>query len=178
MGPAGGHPQPSGLSAIRERVLQASLPLERLGVDNPPLRHGVDGLDDLQSGSIPTDSYQISVDRVSEAENAVLMFNFLEGVHRRIPLRVSMMTVPEGTDIEVVSVRQGDDVSGYNQFSDEDRERIGQKLMEDGTGILDIEDSQERYQVKPSLTWNRGETNQLVVESVEIREVVGSANRD
>lgn len=162
-----------------EQLKQASLPLEQLGVNDPPLRQVVDDIDQMQQPGVSTDSYQAEVERVQEAENALLRFDFFDGAGRySVPLRVLVKTTPDGLDVDVVSLRRGKDVSGYNWFNDEDRRTIAQKLSNDGKAVLYIEDGREEYEVQPSLTWNRNDSNQLVISDVEIQDVIVSEEED
>ena len=110
------------------------------------------------------------IDRLEEAEDATLILG--EGEGERVPLRVALHTGPEGLDVEVIAVRSGKGTEELNQFEDGARADVARRFAEGDTATLEIEGSEETYEVRPELTWVRGSEGAPRVTEVTIHEVV------
>ena len=110
------------------------------------------------------------IGRLEDAEDAVLILG--DGEHERIPLRVALQTGPDGLDVEVIAVRSGKGTEGLNRFEDGARADVARRFAEGDTATLEIEGSEETYEVRPELTWVRGHDGVPTVTDVAIREVV------
>ena len=110
------------------------------------------------------------IGRLEEAEDATLLLG--EGEGERVPLRVALHTGPEGLDVEVIAVRSGKGTEGLNRFEDGARADVARQFAEGDTATLEIEGSEETYEVRPELTWGRGSGGAPTVTEVDIHEVV------
>ncbi|WP_232702667.1 hypothetical protein [Halobacterium wangiae] len=110
------------------------------------------------------------IDRLEDAEDAVLVLG--DGESQRVPLRVALHTGPEGLDVEVVAVRSGKGTEGMNRFGDGARADVARRFAEGETATLELEGGGELYDVRPDLTWARGQDGTPTVTDVAVREVV------
>ena len=110
------------------------------------------------------------IGRLEEAEDATLILG--EGEGERVPLRVALHTGPGGLDVEVIAVRSGKGTEDLNRFEDGARADVARRFAEGDTATLEIEGSEETYEVRPELTWVRGSGGAPTVTEVDIHEVV------
>ncbi len=111
------------------------------------------------------------IDRLEDAEDAVLSFPFLDDEQARVPLRVNLETSADGLAVEVVAVRRGRDTADSNRFPDDGRVRVNQQLASSETARLELQDGAESYAVVPSLSWGRADDGTPTVTDVEISDV-------
>lgn len=112
------------------------------------------------------------LDRLADAEDATLVFPFLEAEGATVPLRVTVETTGEGLAVEVVAVRSGKGTSGQNRFPDDARRRIAGALADGETATLELQNGAETYPVIPELSWGRTDDGTPTVTEVEISDVV------
>lgn len=110
------------------------------------------------------------ITRLEDAEDAVLVLG--DGENQRVPLRVALHTGPEGLDVEVVAVRSGKGTDGMNRFADGARADVARRFAEGETATLELAGGGEAYDVRPDLTWARGQDGTPTVTDVAVREVV------
>lgn len=116
--------------------------------------------------------YEDEVDSLSDAEDAVLVFPYLDDDPAyEVPLRVEIEMHAEGIDIEVVAVRQGKSVTGMNSFDRGARKGIAEGMAAGTPAGLELGDGAETYEVSPVLTWSSS-GGDPVVDDVEIEEVL------
>lgn len=120
--------------------------------------------------------WEEEIERVTDAEDAVLVFPFLDDEARdsanQVPLRVQLVVSGDGLDIEVVTVRTGKGVAHMNEFDRGVRQRLIRGLATDGLAILQLEEEVEEYPVVPQLSWSRNDRGNPIVDSVDIQEVI------
>ncbi len=128
------------------------------------------------TGWLDDTDWDEEIERVTEAEDAALIFPFLGSVAKdpanQVPLRVQLRVTGEGLDIEVVTVRSGKGVSGMNEFDRGVRQHLIKGLAKEGSAVLQLEAGVEEYPVVPTLTWSRNDRGMPVVDHVSIEEVV------
>ena len=118
------------------------------------------------------------VEALSEAEDAVLAFDFLADEEAvQVPLRVNLETGAGGLDIEVVAVREGKSVAGMNAFEPGARQTIAERLAGGALASLRLAAGVEEYDVVPSLSWGRDEQGRTAVTDVAIQDVVFDGER-
>jgi hypothetical protein len=114
---------------------------------------------------------------LEQAEDADLEFPFLPADPTyRVPLRVNLRTSADGLDIEVVAVRRGKSVTGYNDFSGQDRASITETLARGEPAVLSLAAGEESYRVAPILEWGRSDDGRPTVRDVTIEAVVFDAD--
>jgi hypothetical protein len=123
-----------------------------------------------ESVSGVADSLDEEIDRLEDAEDAVLVLGDGEG--ERVPLRVSLHTGPGGLDVDVVAVRSGKDTEGMNEFADGARAAVARRFAQGETATLELAGGEETYDVRPELEWARGDDGTPAVTDVAVREVV------
>lgn len=111
------------------------------------------------------------IDRLEDAEDAVLSFPFLTDENAQVPLRVNLRTSADGLSVEVVAVRRGKDTATTNRFIDDQRAEINRWLAEGKTARLELQNGSEAYDVVPSLSWSRADDGTPTVTEVEIAAV-------
>jgi len=111
------------------------------------------------------------IDRLEDAEDAVLSFPFLSDEHARVPLRVNLRTSADGLSVEVVAVRRGKSTAETNRFADDQRAEINRWLADGNTVRLELQNGTEAYDVVPALSWGRNDDGTPTVTEVEITEV-------
>ena len=112
------------------------------------------------------------IDRLEDAEDAVLSFDFLDDAESAVPLRVNLRTSRSGLDVEVVAVRRGKGARERNRFGEGARKTIAERLVAGDGATLRTEDDDEEYRVFPVLSWTRDGAGHPTVADVEIEEVV------
>ncbi|MFC7072317.1 hypothetical protein ACFQJ7_05440 [Halovenus rubra] len=133
---------------------------------------GVETFEAESSGSPPYD-YEDEVESLANAEDATLIFPFLdETPANRVPLRVEIEMRAGGVEIDVVAVRQSKSVTEMNCFKRATRQRIAEGLATGSSVRLELGDGAEEYEVTPVLTWGRDSQGELVVEQVKIEDVL------
>ncbi|KZN24799.1 hypothetical protein A4G99_10745 [Haladaptatus sp. R4] len=111
------------------------------------------------------------IDRLEDAEDAVLAFPFLSDERAQVPLRVNLRTSADGLSVEVVAVRRGKNTAETNRFADDHRAEINRWLADGRTVRLELQNGTEAYDVVPSLSWGRADDDTPIVTEVEIVEV-------
>ncbi|WP_435360733.1 hypothetical protein [Haloarchaeobius sp. DFWS5] len=118
------------------------------------------------------------IDRLSDAEDAVLAFDVLEGesddvddASRQVPLRVNLTTSAEGLGVEVVAIRHGKGTEGMNRFGPSDRATVARHLAGSGTASLRLQNGAESYDVVPRLVWGRAPDGTPTVTDVTVTAV-------
>lgn len=115
------------------------------------------------------------LERVTEAEDAILRFPFLDDVGRQpanqVPLRVQLNVTGSGLDVEVITVRSGKGVAEMNDFDRGVRRALIEGLATGESATLQLDEGVEEYVVTPELTWSRGERGRPTVDAVTIEEV-------
>jgi hypothetical protein len=107
------------------------------------------------------------------AENATLAFPFLaNGAANQIPLQVTLRSSADGLDVDVVTIRRGNTVSGMNRFTPVTRKEITEHLSRGDAAVLQLAAADETYRVVPVLSWNRDSRGKLTVTAVEIDDVI------
>jgi hypothetical protein len=133
---------------------------------------GVETYERDSPGQPPSD-YEEEVESLENAEDATLIFPFLEDVPRyQVPLRVGLEMRAGGVDIDVVTVRQGKSVTDMNSFDRGARHRIAEELATGSSVRLELGDGVEAYEVTPILTWSRDSQGDPIVNGVEIEDVL------
>ena len=132
--------------------------------------HSTDPYGSATSGDDDLDS---EVDALSSAEDATLVFDFLdEKPENQIPLRVTLETSREGLDVDVVAVRRGKSAESMNRFDQAERRTITVRLAKGEAATLQFADGAEAYHVRPVLSWSRSDDDRPIVSEVEIDEVI------
>ncbi len=114
---------------------------------------------------------EAEIDRLEDAEDAVLSFPFLSDERARVPLRVNLRTSADGLSVEVVAVRRGKSTAETNRFADDQRAEINRWLAEGKTVRLELQNGTEAYDVVPVLSWGRADDGTPTVTDAEIVEV-------
>jgi len=112
------------------------------------------------------------MDRLANAEDAVLTFDSLDGESYAVPLRVNLATSADGLDVDVVTVRAGKSVAELNRFDGNARATVTRQLATGGTARLELGDGAEVYDVRAALTWGRRDDGTPTVTDAEITDVV------
>lgn len=113
------------------------------------------------------------IERLQAAENAAVYFECLSDSYQKlIPVRVRLVTGAEGYEVEWVGIRHGD-TENQNRFDSDDRDQIAEHLAEGGVAILEFDDDNAKYEVRPELAWSRMEYGQLTVTDVNRLEIIG-----
>jgi hypothetical protein len=123
-----------------------------------------------ESVSGVADSLDEEIDRLEDAEDAVLVLGDADG--ERVPLRVALHTGPSGLDVDVVAVRSGKDTEDMNEFADGARAAVARRFAQGETATLELAGGEETYDVRPELEWARGDDGTPAVTDVAVREVV------
>jgi hypothetical protein len=165
-GPAGGDIGDRLERRIRQRVEES---LESaFGIDQP----GSGATPDPDSGGRGRGDLDAEMERLADAEDAVLRFPFLDDHPRnRVLLRVRMETSADGLSVEVVTIRQGKDATGTNRFDRGARREVAERLAGDATAVLELEEGVEEYAVSPVLSWSHADDGSPTVTDVSIAEV-------
>jgi hypothetical protein len=108
---------------------------------------------------------------LSEAEDAVLAFEFIDDPAAVVPLRVNLTTSVDGLDVDVVAVRSGKSARDMNRFPNDARQRVAEHLAGGGTATLRVGGA-ESYRVRPRLSWTRTAEGEPSVSEVDIADVV------
>lgn len=111
------------------------------------------------------------IDRLEDAEDAVLSFPFLTDERAQVPLRVNLKTSADGLTVDVVAVRRGKSTGETNRFADDQRAEINRWLAEGKTVRLELQNGTEAYDVVPALSWSRADDGTPTVTDVEIADV-------
>lgn len=112
------------------------------------------------------------LERLEDAEDAVLVLPGTDEAGARVPLRVNLRTEADGLTVEVVAVRLGSGTEALNRFVDGTRADVTRALAADELAALELGDGVESYPVKPSLTWGRDDDGAPTVVEAEIVDVV------
>lgn len=133
---------------------------------------GAAGIDVPEPPEPPHSSLDREMEDLSNAEDAVLSFDFLDDdPGYQIPLRVNLQTSVDGLDVEVVAVRQGKSVRDMNRFDSEARLAVTKRLAKGDPAILRFDDGAEGYEVEPVIRWERDESGRPTVTAVDIEAV-------
>jgi hypothetical protein len=114
---------------------------------------------------------ETEIDRLEDAEDAVLSFPFLTDDRARVPLRVNLKTSADGLTVEVVAVRRGKSTGETNQFAADQRAEINRWLAGGKSVRLELQNGTEGYDVVPALSWSRADDGTPTVVDVEIADV-------
>ena len=120
------------------------------------------------------DSLGRDVETLESAEDAILVFDFLDDAiepGHQVPLRVTLEATAEGLVVEVVTVRSGKGVAAMNAFEPVVRSRIVTGLATGQTATLEFDAGAEQYRVTPTLAWSRDGDGRPTVVDVSIEEV-------
>lgn len=112
----------------------------------------------------------VEIDRLADAEDAVLGFDFLDSEGAAVPLRVDLRTTADGLEVDVVAVRRGKGTEGTNEFAQGDRKAVASRLAGGGTATLEVGPG-ETYAVTPELSWARDGEGRPTVSEVDVAEV-------
>lgn len=107
------------------------------------------------------------IDRLADAEDAVLAFPFLDSEGAEVPLRVDLRTTSGGMAVDVVAIRRGKGTEGSNRFERGDRKAVASRLAGGETATLRVGPG-ERYAVTPELSWARDGEGRPTVSDAEI----------
>lgn len=120
------------------------------------------------------------LDRVTDAEDAVLVFPFLgddsEASTNTIPLRVQLDVSGDGLDIEVVAIRRGKDATEMNTFDPPVRQAVIEGIASGERAEIRLESGAESYAVVPVIGWSRSDDGRPRADEVAIEEVVFGAS--
>ena len=123
--------------------------------------------------SLDPDPLARDVESLESAEDAVLVFDFLDehtDPALQVPLRVTLEARVGGLEVDVVAVRTGKSTVGMNAFDPPVRRRIVEGLAAGEPATLRFEAGEESYEVAPVLSWSR-DGGVPTVSDVTIEEV-------